>query len=54
MKHSFYWDTAIPMKRQREINAWLASLNDTQEKMLNELLRDVRADAEFDAREEDY
>ncbi len=48
-KHHFFWDTQLPEERQAVINRWLASLNDTQEKMLNDLLADVRKDAEYDA-----
>lgn len=48
-KHHFFWDTKLSEERQREINRWLASLSDTQEKMLSDLLRDVRTEAEYDA-----
>lgn len=50
--HSFFWDSKLPKERQLEINMWIESLTEEQRKMLDDLMRDVREEEQFNSEED--
>ena len=45
--HSFFWDTKLTEERMWEISDWLGSLTPEQRKLLDDMLADMREEAEW-------
>lgn len=46
-RSSFFWDSKLTEKRKDELIAWIKSLSDEDADKLEDLLRDVREDEQY-------